>query len=441
MTQQSPAEQLVGAVLNRRFKLIRLLGEGGMGAVYEADCAEGKRAVKVLHEEFNKMPEVRQRFFAEAQATQNLTHPNIVSVLESAVAEDGSPYIVMELLRGQSLGDRLEERQALSAEESWPIMRQTLAALGAAHAGRVIHRDLKPDNVFLTPDQNGNDFVRLLDFGIAKIMDAAGGMGSKTRTGALIGTAGYMSPEQIKSAKTVDHRTDLWAMGTMLFQMLTGALPFRGDDEFTRLTSVIVGHPTPIESIAPQHARLSKFFQRAFAKDVNERFQTADEMSQALTTIMSGASSQAAYGATSLAMPVMDVAPAPAAPKTSAGTAIMSAAAFLPPTGVKPAPMAGSIGTADTSPASAPQPRPVNPLAITAPAAYAPPGHTRMSGAAGSMSAPTPQVQVVGAPGSSVKTLPEASPSSQGAPWWLVGVVAFVCLGLGFVVGFFAGGK
>jgi len=249
----SPAEKLVGAVLNRRFRLVRLLGEGGMGAVYEADCAEGKRAVKVLHEEFNKIEEVRRRFFAEAEATQNLRHPNIVSALESAIAEDGSPYIVMELLQGESLGERLEGQQTISAAEAWPIMNQVLSALAVAHAARIVHRDLKPDNVFLSKDAQGNTFVRLLDFGIAKIMDAAGGMGSKTKTGALIGTAGYMSPEQIKSAKSVDHRTDLWAMGTMLYQMLTGALPFRGDDDFTRLTAVIVGTATPIETNRKRH--------------------------------------------------------------------------------------------------------------------------------------------------------------------------------------------
>jgi serine/threonine protein kinase len=291
----SPAERLVGAVLNRRFRLLKLLGEGGMGAVYEADSPEGKRAIKVLHEEFNKIEEVRRRFFAEAEATQNLRHPNIVSVLESAVAEDGSPYIVMELLQGESLGDRLEGAQQLTADEAWPIMNQVLAALGVAHAARIVHRDLKPDNVFISKDQTGKDFVRLLDFGIAKIMDAAGGMGSKTKTGALIGTAGYMSPEQIKSAKTVDLRADLWAMGTMLYQMLTGALPFRGDDDFTRLTAVIVGTATPIESIAPQHARFSAFFQRAFAKDVNERFQTADEMTRALAAIMVGQTAQSSH--------------------------------------------------------------------------------------------------------------------------------------------------
>lgn len=425
------AEQLVGAVLNRKYRLVKLLGEGGMGAVYEADTPEGKRAVKVLHEEFNKMEEVRRRFFAEAEATQNLRHPNIVSALESAVAEDGSPYIVMELLQGESLGDRLEGAQTLGAAEAVAIMQQTLAALSVAHSARIVHRDLKPDNVFLTQDAQGNLFVRLLDFGIAKIMDAAGGMGSKTKTGALIGTAGYMSPEQIKSAKTVDHRTDLWAMGTMLYQMLTGALPFRGDDDFTRLTAVIVGTATPIETIAPQHAQFSGFFQRAFAKDVGQRFQTAEEMSRTLTAIMT---------------------PDTSPPKTSHhGTSIMSASDFIAPAGVRPGPTAGSVAVADTSPASTdPQVRqplplpPLNPLTTTARAQYAPVGHTRMSqeGAAGQPVA-APQVHVLQphAPIPPGRTMPEARPSSPGAPWWLVGVIAFVCLGIGFVAGYLAGGK
>lgn len=440
----SPAERLVGAVLNRRFRLLKLLGEGGMGAVYEADSPEGKRAIKVLHEEFNKIEEVRRRFFAEAEATQNLRHPNIVSVLESAVAEDGSPYIVMELLLGESLGDRLEGAEQLSADEAWPIMNQTLMALGVAHAARIVHRDLKPDNVFISKDQSGKDYVRLLDFGIAKIMDAAGGMGSKTKTGALIGTAGYMSPEQIKSAKTVDHRTDLWAMGTMLYQMLTGALPFRGEDDFTRLTAVIVGTAVPIESIAPHHARFSAFFERAFAKDVNDRFQTSEEMSRALAAIMGARASQApqaAYGATSLAMPVMDLAPMAGAPKTSHhGTSVMSVSDFVTPAGLRPGPVAGSIATADTTPAAMNQPPPqLNPLTTTARAQYAPPGHTRVTGETGGSAMPHVQVLHPHAPTKPGQTLPDAVPN--GAPWWLVGVIAFVCLGLGFVAGFLAGGK
>ncbi len=437
----SPAERLVGAVLNRRFRLLKLLGEGGMGAVYEADSAEGKRAIKVLHEEFNKIEEVRRRFFAEAEATQNLKHPNIVSVLESAVAEDGSPYIVMELLPGQSLGDRLESAQQLSADEAWPVMSQVLAALSVAHAARIVHRDLKPDNVFISKDQNGKDFVRLLDFGIAKIMDAAGGMGSKTRTGALIGTAGYMSPEQIRSAKTVDHRTDLWAMGTMLFQMLTGALPFRGDDDFTRLTAVIVGTAIPIETITPQHARFSAFFQRAFAKDVNERFQTAEEMARALGAIMGAQALQGQQGA----IPMIAVAPMSGAPKTSHhGTSVMAALDFVTPAGLRPAPIAGSLATADTTPAGGHQrPQhatpPPNPLTTTARAQYAPVGHPHMSGEGGSgVGMPHVQVLQPHAPVSPGKTLPEAS---NGAPWWLVGIIAFVCLGVGFVAGILVGGK
>ena len=435
---QSPAEKLVGAVLNRRFRLVKLLGEGGMGAVYEADCAEGKRAIKVLHEEFNKIEEVRRRFFAEAEATQNVRHPNIVSALESAVAEDGSPYLVMELLQGESLGDRLDGAQVLSVAEAWPVMSQVLSALSVAHGARIVHRDLKPDNVFLSKDAQGNTFVRLLDFGIAKIMDAAGGMGSKTKTGALIGTAGYMSPEQIKSAKTVDHRTDLWAMGTMLFQMLTGQLPFRGDDDFTRLTAVIVGQPTPIETIAPQHARFSGFFQRAFAKDVNQRFQTAEEMARALASIMGADAGQAVTGPSSMPLKSMDVVMS-GAPKTSHhGTSIMSASDFVGPSGVRPGPAAGSLATADTAPAASPP----NPQAAVARAPYAPPGHTRVSQEGEPIPhIPSVHVPVMPAPIPPGRTLPEGTAPSTGAPWWLVGVIAFVCLGIGFVVGFLVGGK
>jgi serine/threonine-protein kinase len=423
MEPTSPAEQLVGAVLNGRFKLVKLLGEGGMGAVYEADSTrgEGKRAIKVLHAEFVAEPMVRERFVAEAMATRGLVHPNVASVLESAVAEDGSPYLVMDLLRGQSLGDRLYSGELMSPAEAWPVLHQVLLALSAAHAMRLVHRDLKPDNVFLAKDDKGGEVVKVLDFGIAKVMDVAGGMGSKTRTGALIGTPGYMSPEQIKNAKGVDPRSDLWSVGTLLYQMLTGQLPFEAENEFTRLTAVLVGEPTPIENVAPQHAPWSPFIRRALAKDAAQRFQSADEMAHALLTT-----------ARSLGLAS---APAVASQK---GTTVMTA--------MPVAPQAGSMAVADTDPAASPRgaaqqnprngtvplPSPQSLQGNLAPMPPQPPGGTRMSPQQPGMAPPVghaPHVQVVPAP-----------PHVQGLAYPLVAVVALVCLGVGFLLGFLVGG-
>jgi len=292
VTSASPAQELVGAVLNGRFRLVRLLGEGGMGAVYEADGTrgEGKRAVKLLHQEFVKEELILQRFFAEAQATRTLNHPNVAQVLETATAENGTPYLVMELLVGTPLATYTDRAQALTPPQAVNVVYGVLQALSMAHGRGIVHRDLKPDNLFLVGDVNGAFNVKLLDFGIAKVMELAGGMGQKTRTGVLLGTPGYMSPEQVKNSKGVDARTDLWSVAVILFELLTAQAPFPGDNEFSRLTSVLSEEPKPIDQIAPHLAGWAPFFQRALMKDPARRFQTADEMAQGVLAAARGAS-------------------------------------------------------------------------------------------------------------------------------------------------------
>ncbi|KYF69963.1 hypothetical protein BE11_00355, partial [Sorangium cellulosum] len=283
----SPSHQLVGAVLNGRFRIVRLLGEGGMGAVYEADGlrGEGKRAIKVLHPEFTQDEQVLHRFFAEAEATKGFVHQNIASVFEAARAEDGTPYLVMELLQGVPLSAYINAGNPIPPQQAVPIIHEVLQALMAAHGHKVIHRDLKPENLFLLRDPRGGFRVKVLDFGIAKVMDAAGGMGLKTRAGTLLGTPGYMSPEQIKNAQGVDARTDLWSVGVIFYEMLTATQPFPAENEFARLTAVLAKEVRPIEQVAPHLAGWSLFFQRALSKDVNGRFQTAEEMAQTLGAI------------------------------------------------------------------------------------------------------------------------------------------------------------
>ena len=433
MEPTSPAQQLVGAVLNGRFKLVRLLGEGGMGAVYEADSTrgEGKRAIKVLHAEFVAEPQVRERFVAEAMATRGLVHPNVASVLESAVAEDGSPYLVMDLLQGQSLGDRLIEGELMTPAEAWPIVHQVLLALSAAHAMRLVHRDLKPDNVFLAKDDKGGEVVKVLDFGIAKVMDIAGGMGSKTRTGALIGTPGYMSPEQIKSAKNVDPRSDLWSVATILYQMLTGTLPFEADNDFTRLTAVIVGHPTPITIYAPHLERFTPFFDRALEKHPDKRFQTADEMAQVLAALVRVEAPEAVQTGGWQAQQES------AATLASAATTAMPAVNFLASPHPPPmAPVSGSFAVADTDPAASP--RQTAPGAPAPSAVLYPPqpaGGTQMSAERHGPPIPRvpPHVAVVPAP-------PLPQPKS-GVAVPIVAAIAFGTFLLGLLIGYLAGGS
>ena len=298
MDAESGASQLVGAVFNGRWKLGRLVGEGGMGSVFEAHGTrgEGQRAIKVLHPEFTTEEQVLSRFFAEAQAARMLQHPNVAQIFDAQRAEDGTPYLVMEFLSGMPLSSFFHAGRPVPPAEAAPIMYGVLQALAVAHSRGVVHRDLKPDNLFLVPDGRGNHVVKVLDFGIAKVMDAAGGMGSKTKTGVLLGTPGYMSPEQIKNSKGVDARSDLWSVGIILYEMLSGHEAFPADNEFARLTLVLTQDITPIAQVAPQLASWSAFFARALSKDLAHRFQNANEMSQALMAMVGTGKSQSAQG-------------------------------------------------------------------------------------------------------------------------------------------------
>jgi serine/threonine protein kinase len=277
---------MVGAVLNGKWKLIRLLGEGGMGSVFAAEGlqGQGQRAIKMLHPEFVNEPQILSRFFAEAYAAQQLQHPNIAKVYEHTQAEDGTPYLVIELLQGIPLSEYVKPGQPIPVAQAAPIVYGVLQALVAAHARNIVHRDLKPDNIFLVPDAAGRHIVKVLDFGIAKVMDAAGGMGSKTRTGMMLGTPGYMSPEQIKNAKAVDPRSDLWSVGVMFYEMVTGKEAFDAPTDFAKLTAVLTQDPKPIAQVAPHLAGWHDFFTRAMARDPAARFASADDMARALLT-------------------------------------------------------------------------------------------------------------------------------------------------------------
>ena len=491
VTGSSSAETLVGAVLNGRYRLVRLLGEGGMGAVYEADGLQGqpKRAIKLLHPEFMKEDQILQRFFAEAQATRTLNHPNIAQVVDSATAEDGSPYIVMELLQGIPLSSYIDQGNPIPPQHAVPIIYGVLQALTAAHAQRIIHRDLKPDNLFLVRDANGNSQVKVLDFGIAKVMDAAGGMGQKTRTGVLLGTPGYMSPEQIKNSKGVDGRTDLWSVGVIFYEMLTSKQPFPADNEFARLTSVLTDEVRPIEQVMPQLAAWGPFFRRALAKEPVQRFQSAEEMAQAMNAVARGPSipapapgSGAPRGGQYGTVPVMAQVPAPAGhapsvtPAPSGVRYSEQSAAGRPSTPARPP---------DQGAASAHYQRPPETSAVSAHyapaswqgasnsyggtqpmaarASHAP--HSPPSPLMGPMGGhPHPGAPHPGPPGfvspGPTQYSPQQPPGSRtltggepvvevvtapplargGAAWWVVGVVGFVAFGLGLAVGLLAGG-
>jgi serine/threonine-protein kinase len=279
------AGALTGAVLSRRWQIGQKLGDGGMGEVYAADPVGGgaRVAVKILRQEFLTDPAVVSRFIEEGRTGVALIHPNIVRVHECGEAEDRSPFIVMELLEGVPLSAYTSSGGRVPLAQAIPILHGILAGLAAAHARNVIHRDLKPDNVFLTRDPSGTFAVKLLDFGLAKVMDAAGGMGQRTRSGMLLGTPAYMSPEQIKNARDVDPRADLFSAGVLFYEMVTGRAAFPAPTEFAKMTAVLTTEPEPMASIDPALAPLAPFLERALKKDRNERFATAIDMARALS--------------------------------------------------------------------------------------------------------------------------------------------------------------
>jgi eukaryotic-like serine/threonine-protein kinase len=212
------------------YRSLALLGEGGMGAVYLAEHPGiGRRvAVKVLHKNYTRDEHLLARFLNEARAANAIRHPNIIEILDSGMLADGTPFLVMELLEGESLGTRLRQNGALSIAAAVDFAYQTASALGAAHAKGIVHRDLKPDNLFVVPDPHDShrERVKVLDFGIAKLQQGSVADSVKTRTGTLMGTPIYMSPEQCRGTRAVDHRSDIYSLGVIFYEMLVGQPPF-----------------------------------------------------------------------------------------------------------------------------------------------------------------------------------------------------------------------
>jgi serine/threonine-protein kinase len=237
------------------YQAISLLGEGGMGAVYLAEHPGiGRRvAIKVLRADMDHDPQLLTRFLNEARAANAIRHPNIIEVLDSGTTERGASYLVMELLEGEVLSSRIRRLVRLDERNAIEIAMQTALGLSAAHAKGIIHRDLKPDNLFLIPEPTdiSRERVKILDFGIAKLHKMANDS-LKTRTGTLMGTPVYMSPEQCLGTKEVDHRSDVYSLGCILFEMLASRPPFVSAG-FGELLSMHLHEPPPsLRQFAPQ---------------------------------------------------------------------------------------------------------------------------------------------------------------------------------------------
>ncbi|MCC6746565.1 MAG: protein kinase [Deltaproteobacteria bacterium] len=287
-TSRGPARGsgLVGQVLQQTYRVERLVGEGGMGTVYEASHLRVRRrfAVKVLAPAISSNPEAVARFRREAEITSELGHPNIVEVLDFNHTEDGTPYLVMEYLDGEDLASYLLRRGALALDEAVAIFSQAASALEAAHRRGVVHRDLKPPNLFLCQSADGGPSrLKILDFGISKVLGSASVL---TGSEVVLGTPSYMAPEQAEGRSAeVDHRTDVFAMGAILYEMLTGRPPFVGESTLAVLYNVVHGQAPPLSTQRPDLAEaVGHVIDRALSKSPARRFGSMREMADALAS-------------------------------------------------------------------------------------------------------------------------------------------------------------
>ncbi|MGH7270306.1 MAG: serine/threonine-protein kinase [Polyangiaceae bacterium] len=274
-----------GAIVAGKYRLDALIGEGGMGSVWSAmHVGLGQAvAIKLVSRELVRSAEALRRFDAEAKAAAQLRSRHVVQVFDNGTLEDGTPYIAMELLRGESLYTRIHRDGPVTPGEAVEILWQCCKALGRAHAAGIVHRDIKPDNIFLSQSQDDDALcVKILDFGIAKFAANPNDQGS-TRTGAVLGTPLYMSPEQARGLKTIDHRTDLYSLGLVAYTMLTGNLAF-SSDSFGDLLLQICTAPLPsLCAGAPAlPPAVDVWFSRACARAPEERFASAQEFADAL---------------------------------------------------------------------------------------------------------------------------------------------------------------
>lgn len=380
---RATSESMVGATLSSRYSLLRLVGEGGIGAVFEAQDLMGatKCALKVLRPEYAAEGRVVSQFFSEAARAGRLAHPNIARTFGHSPAEEPTPYVVMELVEGASVASYLRPGLAYEPPQAVPIARGLLAAIAEAHRHGIVHGDLKPENVFLLPRPDGPPNVKVTDFGTAKVMDAVGGMMTRTRSGAFLGSPAYMSPEQVRGGRDVGPSTDLWSIAVLLYQLLTGREPFPAPTDAAKLTLILSNDPAPIDQGKPHLSAWRGLFVRGLARDPAERFGSAEEMEAAM----------------------LEAASIPA--KKSLG-----------------------VSATDMSPQLAP-----------AVAVGRPSGHAQVEVVRTPRPPPPPPPEGLPATDSTLRAgqVPVILPKGTRVPLWVVVVVAILCLAVGFVAGYF----
>ena len=277
---------MIGCVLADKYQVLRVIGKGGMGIVYEAQhLVLGKHvAIKLMLEKYFGDPEAKSRFKREAIAASLVGNPHIIDVSDIGELPDGRLYVVMELLTGSPLSDVLEKTGPMQPQRAISIMRQVLRAVGAAHAKGIIHRDLKPDNIFLIDQGDQSDFVKLLDFGISKVLDPdeQRALTKLTTTGVVMGTPLYMAPEQAMGQPAIAY-ADIYACGVILYEMLAGRTPFVGNTYAVLVAQLLTAPPEPLQNVRPGlQASVVNAVHRALEKDPQRRFASAEMFAASL---------------------------------------------------------------------------------------------------------------------------------------------------------------
>ena len=283
----SDPPQRLGMVIDRRYRLLAQLGSGGMGIVYLAErlTLDRRFAIKILKQELGSRREFVERFLREARAASSIDHPNVIEVVDTGYLPEGTAYYVMEYLTGEDLARTLDACGRLPWPRARHMALQICDALASAHAKGIVHRDLKPENCFRITRRPDHDFIKILDFGIAKLLDDR--VATLTNTGELLGTAYYMAPEQALG-DSVDHRIDIYALGAMLYQLLTGKVPFAGRNNVEILANLLMRTPEPLHVAAPDAdipPAVEDIVERAMQKEPHWRFQSMTAFADALSRI------------------------------------------------------------------------------------------------------------------------------------------------------------